>query len=104
MKTLEKTAYYNARNRCTNPKDAYYSDYGGRGIEFRFTSFKQFIDALRTPENPSGLRPSPEHTLDRKNNDGHYEAGNIRWATYYQQSRNQRQRHTKGIPWTPERA
>jgi len=32
----EYLTYYAARQRCLNPKDARYSDYGGRGIEFRF--------------------------------------------------------------------
>src|SRR5208337_1584384 len=81
---IENEAYSSARQRCTNPKNPGYPNYGGRGIEFRFQSFGQFIDALRTPGNPSGLRPSPEHSLDRKNNNGHYEAGNIRWATIKQ--------------------
>jgi len=91
----EVTAYHSARRRCTNPADEYYFDYGGRGIEFRFTSVTEFIDALRTPDNPTGRRPAGVNskgitlwTLDRIDNDGHYEKGNVRWATWDVQNGN----------------
>jgi hypothetical protein len=79
----EYRAFHNARNRCTNPKTAFYKDYGGRGIEFRFNSFQEFIDHI-------GFKPSPRHSIDRIDNDGHYEAGNVRWATPSQQAHNHR--------------
>jgi hypothetical protein len=37
-----------------------------------------------------GARPSPEHTVDRKNSDGNYEKKNCRWATRKEQARNKR--------------
>jgi hypothetical protein len=47
-------------------------------------SFAAFLAAI-------GPRPSPQHSLDRyPNNDGHYEPGNVRWATRAQQGRNLR--------------
>ncbi len=79
----EFRAYCGARQRCLNPKSPRYSRYGGRGIEFRYASFQEFLADV-------GFRPSPQHSLDRKDNDGHYEVGNCRWATRSQQARNQR--------------
>jgi hypothetical protein len=82
--TSEYKAYHDARNRCFNKDHADYSDYGGRGIEFRFGSFEEFIHAL-------GMKPSSDLSLDRyPDNDGHYEKGNVRWATKRQQRLNQR--------------
>lgn len=38
--------YYEAKRRCTNPKHKRFKDYGGRGIEFNFVSYEQFISHL----------------------------------------------------------
>lgn len=80
----EYYSYIAAKQRCNNPKDRAYPNYGGRGIEFRFDSMEAFLAAV-------GSRPSPKHSLDRfPNNDGHYEPGNVRWATRTEQQRNRR--------------
>ena len=79
--TTENMAYWAARRRCLSPKSHNYYRYGGRGIEFRFKSFEEFLGDI-------GLKPSPELTLDRKNPDGHYEPGNVRWATMLEQRHN----------------
>ena len=81
--TPEYQAYNNAKQRCENPKNGHYLDYGGRGIEFRFGRFEDFLAEV-------GLKPTPKHSLDRKNNNGHYEVGNLRWATKLEQVRNTR--------------
>jgi hypothetical protein len=86
--TPEHKSFSSARGRCTNSNDAAWKNYGGRGIEFRFTSFNQFFAEL-------GPKPTPRHTLDRINNDGHYEPGNVRWATRKQQALNQRKRRRR---------
>jgi hypothetical protein len=92
--TVEYMAYNNAKQRCTNPNSHQYYDYGGRGIQFLFTSFDQFLEDI-------GLKPSPDLTLDRKNNDGNYEPGNVRWATRIQQRKNSRGGGIAGINHDP---
>jgi hypothetical protein len=86
----EYRAYHAAFERCTNENHPNYCRYGGRGIEFRFKSFEEFIVHI-------GHRPSVEHSLDRINNNGNYEAGNVRWTTADVQRANRRS--TKGRKW-----
>lgn len=82
-KTPEYRAYQHAKTRCTNPKVKHYPRYGGRGIEFRFASYEDFLHTV-------GRRPTPDHSLDRIDVNGHYEKGNVRWATATEQARNTR--------------
>lgn len=79
----EYLCYINARQRCTNPANTNWKDYGGRGIEFRFKDFVHFHNAL-------GFQPFRGATVDRIDNAGHYEPGNVRWATRQQQTDNRR--------------
>lgn len=83
--TPEHKAYCSASERCLDVKNKDYPNYGGRGIDFRFDSFAQFFAEL-------GVKPEPKrrYSLDRKNTNGHYEPGNVRWATYEQQNANRR--------------
>lgn len=85
----EYSAFIMARKRCRNPKDPGYADYGGRGIEFRFSTIEEWMAEV-------GMKPSPQHSIDRINNDGHYEKGNLRWATRSQQARNTRPHRVNG--------
>lgn len=82
-KTPEYHIFQDARRRCQNPDYSKYHNYGGRGIEFRFGNFNEFFKEL-------GERPSKKHSLDRINNNGHYEKGNVRWATKEEQQENRR--------------
>ena len=84
-KTPEWTSYHSAKKRCKPEQAKRYPDYAGRGIEFRFASFNEFLDHI-------GPRPEPkfDYSLDRINNDGHYEIGNVKWSTKAEQARNRR--------------
>ncbi len=79
--SLEYKSYNSAKDRCVNPRNRGYERYGGRGIEFRFSSFEQFIDHI-------GKRPHPASSIERIDVDGHYEPGNVRWASPKEQARN----------------
>jgi hypothetical protein len=74
------------KQRCFNPRNRGFKNYGGRGItvcdEWRH-SYEAFIAHV-------GRRPTPKHSIDRINNDGHYEPGNVRWATKAEQVNNKR--------------
>lgn len=85
----EYRVWVGMRERCKNPKDASYHTYGGRGIAVcqRWNaSFLLFIEDM-------GRRPSPQHQLDRIDNDGHYEPGNVRWVLPAENMRNTRYTH-----------
>lgn len=83
--TPEYSAYQGAKARCTNPNLAGWKHYGGRGIRFLFESFEEFLACV-------GRRPSADHSLDRVDVNGNYEAGNLRWASKKEQSQNRRNR------------
>ena len=80
-KTPEYLAYGNAKRRCNDSTCTTYQHYGGRGIKFLYTSFEQFLADVgpRPPSDPGRKRSF--YSLDRINNDGHYEPGNCRWDT-----------------------
>jgi hypothetical protein len=61
--------------RCTNPNQTKFKDYGGRGITVcdRWLKFENFLEDMG--QKPSGLE------LDRTNNNGNYELENCRWVT-----------------------
>jgi hypothetical protein len=87
--TPEYRAWAGLINRCTNPNNAQYANYGKRGItvvpEWR-NDFQAFLTCV-------GLRPSAQHSIDRfPDNNGNYAPGNVRWATKQEQSISRRRR------------
>lgn len=81
-------------SRCYNPKFKSYHNYGGRGIricdrwmEPNGIGCENYYNDIH---NILGPQPSPDHSLDRIDNDGIYEITNLRWATNSEQTKNQR--------------
>jgi hypothetical protein len=81
--TPEYTSWNSMKNRCLKPAHQNFKRYGGRGIEIRFSSFEEFLSEI-------GPRPGPGYTVDRIDVNGHYEPGNVRWATAQEQQANKR--------------
>lgn len=85
-----------AKQRCTNPNNPNYHSYGGRGIEFRFptvTAACEWVVRNLSQELDRSLE------LDRIDNNGHYEPGNLRFVTREQNVANRR--CTVLVNWNP---
>lgn len=80
MHPKEYGVYATAKARCKGTHKEKRERYCDRGIEFRFKSFAEFMDELGP--RPEGMQ------VDRIDNDGHYEPGNVRWADTKTQGRN----------------
>ncbi len=79
--------------RCSRATSDHSGRYHGRGIKVCERWAVSFEDFLADILAEIGQPPSAKHQIDRKDNDGHYEPGNVRWATREQQQRNTRRTH-----------
>jgi hypothetical protein len=74
------------KQRCRNPNNTRWDDYGGRGIDV----CDQWVDSFERFLADVGPRPSMAHTLDRIDNDAGYAPGNVRWSSASEQQINTR--------------
>lgn len=95
VKTPEYYVWQAMKDRCNNPNNPRYADYGGRGItvdsswEFDFSAFVRDM----------GLRPTPQHQIERKDNDLGYNFDNCKWALPHENMTNRRNtRYVDDIP------
>lgn len=74
------------KNRCYNENSIDYPNYGGRGIKVCdewLHDFQKYADYI-------GPKPAPNYQLDRIDNNGNYEPGNVRWVDKSTQMINRR--------------
>lgn len=74
------------KQRCYNEKEPSYPDYGGRGIAMS-DDWKESFEAFYQDMGP---RPTPNHTIERNNNNLDYASGNCSWITRKEQASNRR--------------
>jgi hypothetical protein len=83
-RTKEYKAWLKMIRRCVNSNDPAFLRYGGRGVKVcdRWLVLENFL---------SDMGPCPDgKSIDRVNNNGDYEPGNVRWATILEQNNNRR--------------
>ena len=81
----EYNSWGGMKDRCYNEDHIRYHRYGGRGIKvcerWLTGGFAVFLKDM-------GEKPSPEHSLERKDHDGDYSPENCCWASPTEQARN----------------
>ena len=73
----EFDAYRHMKSRCHYKNNQKYHRYGARNISICARWLESFENFMEDMEQ----KPSPAHSINRKNNNGNYEPGNCRWST-----------------------
>lgn len=99
----EYNSWHQMKQRCLNKNDKRYHDYGGRGITVceEWMTFEGFF-------NDMGVKPSPDHSIDRIDNNKGYYKENCKWSDRREQQRNQRvdkrnKYKTRGVSFDKEK-
>ncbi len=82
--TPEHSAWRAMKDRCLNPRNQRWDRYGERGISV----CQRWIDSFVDFYEDVGAKPTPEHSLERRNNEGDYEPDNVFWGTREEQNNN----------------
>lgn len=81
-KTPEYSVFHNMIDRCRNPNNKHFRNYGGRGLRVMYAGFEDFLADV-------GPRPVGAW-IDRKDNERNYEPGNCEWVTPKTNQKNKR--------------